>query len=78
MLQDAVWKKFAEGPTPAPVKVTPDEVLEGLHDSRLVEIEGKLINRSHNDAELRVCQDPRESHQRRRQRVVSPIRVPQA
>lgn len=51
MLQDAVWKKVAEGSAPEPVKVTPDEALEGLHDCRLVQIEGTLINRSHNDRE---------------------------
>ncbi len=51
MLQDAVWEKVGEGPPPKPLLVTPDEALGGLHDSRLVQVEGTLLNRSHNDRE---------------------------
>jgi PAS domain S-box-containing protein len=51
MLQDAAWERVGEGSPPAPVLVTPDEALGGLHDSRLVQLEGTLLNRSHNDRE---------------------------
>jgi PAS domain S-box-containing protein len=51
MLQDAVWQKVSSGPEPAPAWVWPDEALGGLHDCRLVSIEGRLLNRSHNNRE---------------------------
>jgi len=51
MLQDAIWQKVGAGPTPKPTPVTPDEALGGLHDCQLVQVEGTLLNRSHNDRE---------------------------
>jgi len=51
MLQDAVWTKVGEGSPPMPELVSPDEALGGLHDSRLVQIDGTLLNRSHDDRE---------------------------
>ncbi len=50
-LQDAVWEKAGAGREPAPEPVTADEALDGSHDSRLVQVAGTLINRSHDDRE---------------------------
>jgi PAS domain S-box-containing protein len=51
MLQDAVWRKLGTGPEPSPVEVWPDEALGGLYDCQLVQIEGRLLNRSLNNRE---------------------------
>jgi PAS domain S-box-containing protein len=51
VLQDAVWRKTGVGPEPEPVLVRPDEALSGLHDSRLIAVEGVLLDRAHNDQE---------------------------
>ncbi|MFO1513956.1 MAG: hypothetical protein U1F83_13735 [Verrucomicrobiota bacterium] len=40
MLQDAIWEKVGDGSPPAPIPVSPDEALGGLHDSQLVQVEG--------------------------------------
>lgn len=45
-LQDATWRKVASGAAPKPSYVGPDDALAGLYDSRLVSIQGKLLNRS--------------------------------
>lgn len=51
VMQDAVWRKIGPGPEPRPVAVKPDEVLSGLQDSRLVSIEGILLDRTHSGLE---------------------------
>lgn len=51
MLQDGVWEKVGDGPPPGANLVSPDDALGGLHDCRLVRVEGTLLNRSHNDRE---------------------------
>jgi PAS domain S-box-containing protein len=47
MLQDASWRKTGSGPEPMPVPVRLDEALSGLQDSRLVSIDGRLLDRTH-------------------------------
>jgi PAS domain S-box-containing protein len=51
VLQDAVWRKTGSGPEPIPVPVRADEALSGLLDSRLVTIEGLLLDQTHNNQE---------------------------
>lgn len=51
MLQAAVWRKVGSGPEPQPVPVGPDEALGGLQDCRLVVIEGRLLDHTHNNNE---------------------------
>lgn len=51
MLQDASWRKVGAATEPVAVSLRPDEALAALHDSRLVEIEGRLLDRAHNDNE---------------------------
>lgn len=46
MLRDAVWRKTASGPGPTPMLVRPDEALTGMHDCRLIAVEGRLLERS--------------------------------
>jgi PAS domain S-box-containing protein len=48
MLEDAEWRRIGSSADPAPVLVRPDEALGGLQDSRLVAIEGRLLDRAHN------------------------------
>ncbi|HZQ47787.1 MAG TPA: PAS domain S-box protein, partial [Verrucomicrobiae bacterium] len=51
ILEDGVWQKVGSGPEPAPTMVNSDEALSGLQDSRLVAIEGRLLNRANNNNE---------------------------
>jgi len=51
MLQAAVWRKTGSGPDPEPTPVRPDEALGGLQDSRLVVIEGRLLDQTHDNNE---------------------------
>ncbi len=51
ILEDGVWQKVGSGSEPAPVLVNPDGALGGLQDSRLVAIEGRLLNRANNNNE---------------------------
>ncbi|HWW03115.1 MAG TPA: PAS domain S-box protein [Candidatus Acidoferrum sp.] len=51
MLQAAVWRKLSAGPEPEAVQVRPDEALGGLQDCRLVSIEGRLLDHTHNNNE---------------------------
>lgn len=46
VLQDAVYRKISSGPAPAPARVTLDEALKGKHDSRLIEVSAKLLDRA--------------------------------
>ncbi len=52
ILEDGVWQKVGSGPGPAPVTVDPDQALGGLQDSRLVAVEGRLLDRANNNNEL--------------------------
>jgi PAS domain S-box-containing protein len=51
-LQDGVWQKVGSGPDPNPVPVNPDDALGGLQDSRLVAIEGRLLDHTLNNNEV--------------------------
>jgi PAS domain S-box-containing protein len=51
MLQAAVWRKTGSGPEPEAARVGPDEALGGLQDSRLVAIEGRLLDHTQNKGE---------------------------
>src|SRR5262249_24957679 len=51
VIQDAVWTKTGSGPEPAQAQCLPDDALSGLQDSRLISIEGTLLDRTHNSQE---------------------------
>ena len=51
ILEDGVWQKVGSGPEPAPTVVSPDQALSGLQDSRLVTIEGRLVDRANQNNE---------------------------
>ncbi len=46
VLQDAIFRKISNGPTPQALRVTPDEALKGKHDCRLVQLSAKLLDRA--------------------------------
>jgi len=50
-LQDALYQKISSGEPPRADMVTCDEALKGTHDSRLVRIEAKLLNRAQHSRE---------------------------
>jgi PAS domain S-box-containing protein len=50
-LQDALFQKIGSGQPPKPDVVACDEALKGTHDSRLVRIEAKLLNRAQHSRE---------------------------
>jgi hypothetical protein len=52
VLQDAIWTKVGSGSEPQPTSVGPDEALNGSHDSRLVSIEGLLLDHAQNRREV--------------------------
>jgi len=43
-LQDAIYRKFENGPPPVPTEINRDEALRGDFDCRLVRLEAKLLN----------------------------------
>jgi diguanylate cyclase (GGDEF)-like protein len=45
VLTDATYKRVSSGVPVAPVPLTPEEVLSGVHDAQLIQIEGQLIGR---------------------------------
>jgi len=45
VLQDAIYRKLAPGQPVTPQPVTPDEALKGKHDSQLVEVAARLLDR---------------------------------
>ena len=45
-LQDAIYRKTADGKSPAPVELDADELLKGAHDCRLVQLKANLIERT--------------------------------
>ncbi len=51
ILEDAQWRKIGFSADPMPVLVRPDDALGGLQDSRLIAIEGRLLDRTYNNNE---------------------------
>jgi signal transduction histidine kinase len=51
LLQDGIYRKVSSGQPPAPARVSPDEALKGMHDCRLIQVEGKLLDRALHGAE---------------------------
>jgi signal transduction histidine kinase len=51
VLQDGVFRKVASGLPPAPSILSPDEVLKGNHDSRLVQVSGEVLDRAQHGGE---------------------------
>jgi PAS domain S-box-containing protein len=51
MLQDASWRKVGVEPETKATRLKPDAALAGLYDSQLVEIEGRLLDRTYNNNE---------------------------
>lgn len=45
-LQDAVFRKIGSGQPPVPAVLTPDEVLKGEHDCRLIRMTGRVLDRT--------------------------------
>ena len=43
VLRDAIFRKLGAGPPPQPVPVTVDEVMSGMYDSQLVQMEARLL-----------------------------------
>jgi signal transduction histidine kinase len=50
-LQDAIYKKISAGPVPEPVNLTTDEVLKGNHDCRLIQVAGRVLDRTQHGME---------------------------
>lgn len=46
VLQDASYRKISPGESPPPARITPDEALKGKHDSRLIQVSAKLLDRA--------------------------------
>ena len=46
MLQDAIYRKTADGKPPVPVELATDEILKGAHDCRLVRLKANLVERT--------------------------------
>ena len=58
LLQDAVYRKIEAGPPPPPARLTPDEVLKGNHDCRLIQVSARLIDRTqHGTEQFLILQD---------------------
>jgi signal transduction histidine kinase len=45
-LQDAIFRKVANGEPPVPAPLTPDAALQGKHDCRLIQVSGRLLDRA--------------------------------
>ncbi len=45
-LEDAIFRKVADGQVPEPINTTTDEILKGTYDCRLVRIQGTVIDRT--------------------------------
>jgi signal transduction histidine kinase len=50
-LQDATYRKILAGRQPDPVVLTPDEVLKGNHDCRLIQVAARVLDRTQHGAE---------------------------
>jgi hypothetical protein len=51
ILDDGVWKKTGYGLQPTPIPIRPGDALTGLYDSRLVSLDGRLLESSHSENE---------------------------
>jgi signal transduction histidine kinase len=52
VLQDATYRKISPGRPPEPVVLTLDEVLKGNHDSRLIQVAARVLDRTQHNSEL--------------------------
>jgi PAS domain S-box-containing protein len=52
ILADAVWHKIGSDPEPEPNLIRPENALSGSHDSKLVAIEGRLLDHTFNNNDL--------------------------
>jgi PAS domain S-box-containing protein len=52
ILEDAVWRKIGSDPEPEPALIRPNNALNGSHDSRLVAIDGRLLDHTFNNNDL--------------------------
>lgn len=50
-LQDATCRKIFSGRQPEPAALTPDEVLKGNHDCRLIQVAARVLDRTQHGAE---------------------------
>ncbi len=58
LLQDAVYRKVANGTPPSPRRLTANEVLRGEHDCQLIEVSARLIDRTqHGTEQFLILQD---------------------
>jgi len=46
VLQDAICRKLAAGPPLSPVRVTPDEALNGKYDCQLIQVTARVLDRA--------------------------------
>jgi signal transduction histidine kinase len=51
VLQDAIFQKISAGQSVAPALLTPDEVLKGNHDSRLIRVAARVLDHTQNGSE---------------------------
>lgn len=51
ILQDAVYRKIADGQSVQPARLTPDEALKGKYDCQLIQVEARLLDRAEHGAE---------------------------
>lgn len=51
LLQDSIYQKVSEGEPLQPVPLTMDEALKGNHDSQLVQVSARLVDRTQHGAE---------------------------
>ena len=58
ILQDAIYRKTADGPPPPPARITRDEALKGKYDCRLIELSARLLDRAlHGSEKYLILQD---------------------
>ena len=46
ILQDVIYRKISSGQPISPSRIKPDEALRGEHDCRLIQIEGRILDRA--------------------------------
>jgi signal transduction histidine kinase len=51
LLQDAVYRVVSPGFAPASIPLSPDEVLKGNHDCRLITVTGRILDRTEHGSE---------------------------
>ena len=58
ILQDAIYRRVATGLPPEPASLTPAEALRGRHDSRLIRLAGRVLDRAvHGSERYLILQD---------------------